>query len=288
MTLSGVMEYAAIPLAGLLFLVVYFYIKLRNLKQKADERTAELTQVRDDLLYDLHLARKVQRSLLPKTVPDTQRATLAYRYEPMMGVGGDFLDYAYDDERLDMGLFICDVSGHGVSAAMTAAMVKMSLGGWEKQLTQPAQVITAINTELQGKLGDSFVTMVAACINLETGELRTANAGHQPLVVLSRDGTIREINPRGIMVSNLFHAPYEESLDLLQPGDMVILYTDAILEAERDDEIYGEQRFSRTLTENRHLSPRKLCDVIYREISGFSSSPDLEDDFTVLIVQYHP
>ena len=129
-----------------------------NLEQMVKERTSELTRARDLLLQDIELARKIQLALLPQNLPRMDAAEIYFKYVPMMGVGGDFIDILipgrdnpYTGDGNAVCFFICDVSGHGVSAALTAAMVKMSLLSWEMNAGYPARLLTNISDSHEGK-----------------------------------------------------------------------------------------------------------------------------------------
>ncbi|HON80359.1 MAG TPA: GAF domain-containing protein, partial [Spirochaetota bacterium] len=112
-----------------------------GLEALVKERTEIIEEQKHELEHQIDLAGKIQTALLPRHIPEIEQMTIAFRYKPMMGIGGDFLDIKYSEPDNSIGFFICDVSGHGVAAALVASMVKMSLSTWEMTLAQPRQTL---------------------------------------------------------------------------------------------------------------------------------------------------
>lgn len=171
-----------------------------TLERKVEERTQTIEKQKNEiekknrrLEDEIQLAAQIQNSLLPAKVPESPHFQLAYAYEPVLQVSGDFLDFYYDAERARLSLFICDVTGHGVAAAMMASMVKMSLGIWDNYVDQPAEMLTAVRESLAGKLEHRFVTAALCTVDLQSGEVTVANAGHPPTLHIQRDGPIRSV-----------------------------------------------------------------------------------------------
>lgn len=265
----------------------------KNLEQIVAERTSELTLARDLLLQDIELARKIQTALLPHELPSMECAEINFKYVPMMGVGGDFIDVLIPGrEHHDAGsgnsvcFFICDVSGHGVSAALTAAMVKMSLASWEMNAAYPARHLTAISDSLKGKTGGNFITAISCHVNLETGKLAFANAGHPPLIIIHADCSAEIVNTRGRLISDYIPANCEDIEVQLHDNDIIVLYTDGIIEERSGDELFGEERFIDIL-KSRCLAPAgELCNSVYNALIEFKGDAMLDDDFTILVMRF--
>lgn len=264
-----------------------------NLEQLVAERTSELTEARDLLLYDLELAQKIQTALLPQKLPIIDRAEIGFKYEPMMGVGGDFIDIlmpqresAASDAGNALCLFICDVSGHGVSAALTAAMVKMSLASWELNIGCPARHLATISDSLKGKTAGNFITAISCCIYLDMGKLVFANAGHPPLVIIRSDGTAEFLKSKGRLICDYIPALCEDVEVDLHNNDIVVLYTDGIIDESKNHEMYGEGRFVDILVANRSGPLEVLCNAVYDSLIEFKGDVMLDDDFTILAMRY--
>lgn len=257
-----------------------------NLERIVDDRTALIEKQKSYMESDIQLARKIQMALLPVNIPDIKELKVAYKYEPIMGVGGDFIDIHYRPGRTEFGLFICDVSGHGSSSAMIASMVKMSLNSWGKFLSRPAQAIAEIRNLLKGKIGDNFITAFMCCIDLTNGNIVSACAGHPPMIIIRQSGDIELVKPSGKILFDLIDSEYEEVHRTLKDGDKIVLYTDGVFETRNSSgKMIGEEMFIQMLSENSALSAEDLCQKIYDKI--FTPAGNIiEDDFALLVAEY--
>ncbi len=268
------------------------YDDLRELKENLEsivlERTSTIEKQNSEIARDIELAQKIQTALLPQKIPDLDEIKIAYKYAPIMGVGGDFLDIHYRVGMSDLGLFICDVSGHGIASALIASMVKMSLNSWGKFIQNPALTFIEMKELLKGKIGNNFITACMCSINLDQGTLTVASAGHPPMILAGKDGSISQIKPRGSLILDNVNSEYKEETVKLKPGDRIVLYTDGVIEVyNKDNKLNGENFLINALKENRNLHPAELCEKIYKEITMLSGNDDsLEDDFALLIAQY--
>lgn len=258
-----------------------------HLELIVEERTAVIEKQKSELERDVQFARKIQMSLLPKNIPMIKRLKIAYRYEPVLGVGGDFIDIHYREGMDDVGLFICDVSGHGASSAMIASMVKMSLNSWGRFIQKPAEAFVEMKRLLYGKIGDNFISAYMCSINLKTGIITSACAGHPPMIIIRKNGGPELIKPGGRLILDAADATYEEVHTPLYPGDMIVLYTDGVIEARTaTGEMIGEERFVEMLNRYSGLSSYTLCSRIYDEIFNNSDATVIDDDFALLVAEY--
>jgi serine phosphatase RsbU (regulator of sigma subunit) len=257
-----------------------------HLEKIVEDRTSLIERQKSDLERDIQLARKIQRALLPKNIPDLKKIKIAYKYEPIMAVGGDFIDIHYRLGMDELGLFICDVSGHGASSAMIASMIKMSLHSWGSFIHKPALAFTEIKNLLKNKIGDNFISAFMCCIDINSGIITSACAGHPPMFLIRKDGSIEIIKPSGMILLDLMDSDYEEVQNILYNGDKIVLYTDGVLET-RDPSgmIIGEERFINILSKNHKLSAEGLCQKVYNEIFSPSGNT-IDDDFALLIAEY--
>ncbi|MCP4132042.1 MAG: SpoIIE family protein phosphatase [bacterium] len=241
---------------------------------------------------EIEMARDIQISLLPQKIPNIQNADVSYKYEPMMEVGGDFLDVHYDAENNRLCLFVCDVVGHGVYASLLASMAKIALQTWKKENIHPKNILTEMWNQMAENIGDNFITACVCSLDLDTGKLAIASAGHPPLIIIKNDGSVELIKAQGKMINNIFEPQYEEREVQLQADDTVILYTDGISEAEnKDGEMIGanyDEKFCQWIRKYSDMSttPEELCENIYRGVIEHTGGKDQEDDFTILIARY--
>lgn len=157
---------------------------------------------------EIEMAERIQRSLLPENIPEFRDVRVAFKYIPMMGVGGDFINIYHRKEDNKIGLFICDVSGHGVYAAMIASMVSNSLDFfWDTYFEKPSLILEKMSDFLKGKMGGNFFTGCICSIDIDKGQLIMANAGHPPMLLLRKNGNteIKATKGRGGLSVNFLN-----------------------------------------------------------------------------------
>lgn len=257
-----------------------------NLEKIVEDRTALIERQKSNMESDIQLARKIQMALLPTNLPDVKKLKVAFKYEPIMGVGGDFIDIHYREGMDEYGIFICDVSGHGSSSAMIASMVKMSLHYWGKFIQHPAQAFIEIRKLLRGKIGDNFITAYMCCVDMKTGIITSACAGHPPMILIRKNGKVEQVKPSGKILFDMIDSEYEEIKTILTDGDKIVLYTDGVFEArDSSGKMIGEDKFIQMLTDNYQLSAEELCGKIYNDI--FTPKDNvIDDDFALLVAEY--
>ncbi|MBN2159905.1 MAG: SpoIIE family protein phosphatase [Spirochaetes bacterium] len=259
-----------------------------NLEKRVVERTLTIQAQSEELNRQIMMARRIQMSLLPVRLPDINTVTLSFKYQPMMAVGGDFIDFYYNQR--EMMLFICDVSGHGVPAAFLSAMVKMSLPACYGAGRNTSLAMEKLHQSLQGKMGGHFISAIFCHIDLASGTMVTSNAGHPPLIVVRHKGDVEFVGSQGRIISEKFPLNPVDVITKLGKGDKVILYTDGITEARNHDLVmFGEENLVKLIREHRTRSATELCEEIYRTIISYigSTSPEFEDDITLMVSEYN-
>jgi len=237
---------------------------------------------------ELEIARRIQSSILPQSVPTLAGLELAARYVPMSAVAGDFYDFLVMDEKR-IGVLVADVTGHGIPAALIASMLKVAFAGQAPYADDPARVITGLNVALCGKFEEHFVTAAYLFVDLENSLLRYSAAGHPPLMLASpTDGKVREIEENGLMLGLFADAAYSSVEMRITPGDRCLLYTDGIFEASNAaQEEFGKSRCKEFLQSRRNISPGRFADDLLNDIatfSGLNSGRPQEDDITMLVL----
>ncbi len=259
-------------------------------RRLAEESTARSEKQKAELEKEILLAKKIQETLLPGRLPEMTGARLAFKYAPMLGVGGDFIDVLYEKDRELLGFFICDVSGHGVSAAFLAAMVKMSLHNWSETLERPVETLERVRAALSGKLAKHFISSCTGYIELRTGKVVLSNAGHPPLLWAQDNEIVGTVGPRGRVIwdNYLWNLNFQEQEFTLAPRDKIILYTDGIIEAQNtSDEMLGEAALIDLVHQFKYNTPDDFCRNVYQEVLRFTGDrPQLDDDFTLFVIEY--
>ena len=261
--------------------------QLQNAKSKSDHLLKQIDE-------ELDMARKIQSALLPGILPQSNSISIASRYLPYAHLGGDFFDTYISHDKREMGFFICDVSGHGVPAALVASMVKMALSGWPSLFREPAQIISHLHFNMKSKLSTQFISAFICHLDFSTGKLTSANAGHLPMILLRNNGKIESIRPKGRIITEFFVPNSIEVTVQLQPGDYFILYTDGITEARNSSGVlFEEERFFELVRNAQGLTPDEMAERIITSVQNFaqdgltSEQSQFNDDLTLLIARFN-
>ena len=239
---------------------------------------------------ELEIARRIQSSTLPHSVPTLAGLEIAARYVPMSAVAGDFYDFLCIDEKR-VGILVADVTGHGVPAALIACMLKVAFAGQAAHAHDPARVLTGLNRSLCGKFEAHFVSAAYLFVDLEKSLLHYSAAAHPPLMLASgAAGNVREIEENGLMLGMFPEAVYSSVEIRVGPGDRCLLYTDGILEAKNAaQEEFGKSRCKEFLETQREISAARFANTLLDSVAGFSgynSARAQEDDITLLVIDF--
>jgi sigma-B regulation protein RsbU (phosphoserine phosphatase) len=237
---------------------------------------------------ELGLAREIQFSILPQTMPRIPGLTAFARYRPMRAVAGDFYDFlGMDEERV--GVLVADVSGHGVPAALIASMVKVALAAQSGRADRPAAVLTGMNQSLCGHLAGQYVTAAYVFIDTRAGVIRYSAAGHPPMLrLIRRSPEAYTVEENGLPLGVLKEAEYEEMELQLQDCDRLLLYTDGLIEAGNGQgDYFGLDRLTATLARGSALPLEAAADDIVRTIDAWSGQPQA-DDSTIVLIDWRP
>jgi serine phosphatase RsbU (regulator of sigma subunit) len=228
----------------------------------------------------------MQRSLLPSAPPVLPGIEVGSVYESSarLDVGGDIFDFTtLPDGRL--AVVVGDVTGKGIDAAADMAMSKFVFRSLTREHPEPADFLRAANEVVVGEVHEGkFVTMLYVTLDLSTGELVGASAGHPNPRVIRADGTVVELSARGLALGIEPDQEYAEARELLVPGSAAVLLTDGVLEARLDGELYGERRLARLLAERRNEPAADLARAVVEGARAFAGG-DLGDDSAVVVVK---
>jgi sigma-B regulation protein RsbU (phosphoserine phosphatase) len=210
-----------------------------------------------------------------------------HRYSPSGAVGGDFFNVLSFSDT-EAGVFICDVMGHGVRSALITAMVRALVEELTPRASDPGQLLTLLNRDLQAILRQTgtpmFTTAFYLVVDLSTRQMRYANAGHpKQLLVHRREGEVeflRSLEGKTYPPLGLFpESIYPTSQRAFLPGDLVILYTDGLYEVEgANQQVYSQEMLLAAVRRRTHLPTPALFDDLLNEIQAFSGSGEHSDD----------
>ncbi len=235
---------------------------------------------------ELSMARMIQQSLIPASIPSPDGLKISHVYRSMVNVGGDYYDYSLED---GLSLIIADVSGHGVPAALVVSVLKMAYIFSGKEATDPARLLRGLNEMLFGNVGHEFVTACALQIDTANKRLWLANAGHPPVLHLqNKKGKVREYKPFGRPMGLFPESEFEGSEGIeLASGDRLLLYTDGAFETSSPSgEQYGLPRLISALQESGDTDLDFWLNELMETLIEHSGGPSkLDDDIAMIAIE---
>ncbi len=255
-----------------------------TLKRFIDEASARIDA-------DLQMAKNIQASALPNVFPAFPKRKdfdIFASMNPAKEVGGDFYDF-YMTGSDTLNFLIADVSGKGIPAAMFMMRAKTEL----KSLTEAGMAVDESFTRgkaalCEGNDAGMFVTAWQGGIDLETGLVRFANAGHNPPVVRHKDGQFEYLRSKvGFVLAGMDGVKYKPQELQLEPGDILYLYTDGVTEAtDANTELYGEDRLLKALNSKEFENMEDLCHHVKADVDAFVGEAPQFDDITMVALHY--
>jgi len=277
----GVRRFSEQDLEVLVSIASAAAMRIRNIDM------AEAAAERRALDREIALARDIQMDLLRRRPPERPEVELAGRVIPAHSVGGDFYDFVIAGEKL--WFVVADVSGKGMGAALMMAVGQTLFRAVTASGGELGELMTRVNHELAIENDRAmFITAMAGCLDLASGQLLLVNAGHNLPYHLGRDGAISMLNVRNSLALGVVdNAGYPVTEVPLAPGDAVLLYTDGVCDAiDEAGQRFGTSGLERALGEIASLPAdavvQHLCDAVIR----FAGSAPQEDDITVALVRY--
>ena len=266
-------------------------VEMVNEIDRYTENLKEATAEKERIGTELDVASKIQRDMLPgifPPFPDRHEIDLYASMTPAKEVGGDFYDFYFTDQD-HLVLTIADVSGKGIPASLFMVISKTLLKNNAQTGGSPKEILTYVNHQLcQNNDSYMFCTVWLGILDLKSGKLTAANAGHE-YPALRRHGKNYELDirkhepPLGVIDGMRFHE-YEITLER---GDSLFVYTDGVSEAiDRSSQMFGEERMKKVLNEDPEKKPEELIRRVYKEIQSFAGGAPQFDDITMLSLKY--
>jgi PAS domain S-box-containing protein len=252
----------------------------------------ELRNQKERMEDELNIGREIQMSMIPLVFPpfpDHDEFSVFAALEPAREVGGDFYDYYFIDEER-FCFCIGDVSGKGVPAALFMAMAKTLIKSRAADDRSTASILTHVNDELSVDNNSCmFVTIFSGILNIRTGDLLYTNAGHNPPYIKRKDGALQCLDERhGPVVGAVEGMVYAEGRHTMEPGDLLLLYTDGVTEAmDVEDRLFSENRLEQLLTSMDTDDAGTVVDNAVAAVRAFEGEAEQADDITVLALEYH-
>ena len=267
-----------------------------DLAKKVRQYIIDITQItkeKERIGTELELARKIQANMLPNIFPpfhDRTEFDIYASMTPAKEVGGDFYDFfLVDDDHL--GLVMADVSGKGVPAALFMMVSKILIYNFAMQGLSPSQVLEQTNTVIcRNNEQDMFVTVWFGVLEISTGIITAANAGHEYPIIKKASGDFELFKDKhGFVVGGMDGMKYKEYQLTLEKGGALFLYTDGVPEATNaDNDLYGTQRLIEAMNKNKDCDTKTLLTNIKASVDGSVGEAEQFDDLTMLGLKLLP
>ena len=279
---AGLFEFRIVLCSGALLLLLVFFV--------VSGRLIYVSAARERIQGELNIATDIQASLLPRifpAFPHRHDFDVYASMDPAKEVGGDFYDFFFiDDEHLCF--LVADVSDKGVPAALYMMVAKTLLKSEGQRLGDPALILSSVNNILSADNESCmFTTVLCATLNTRSGEVRIANAGHNPPLLIDAEGVRYLRLKTGLVLGPIPDLAYENDSVMLQPGDTLFLYTDGVTEAQNSEHaLYGEQRLQAALVRCPREDLTEMIHCIRAEVTRHAHGAPQSDDVTMLAITY--
>jgi sigma-B regulation protein RsbU (phosphoserine phosphatase) len=252
------------------------------------ENLRDATMQQQKIDSELDIARSIQRSMLPKSLPKNESITLCAMLKPARAVGGDFYDFFYIDEE-HLCFLIADVSGKGVPAAMFMSVARSYLRAYSTVGLSASEIVEKLNNTIASNNdANMFVTLFFGILNVKSGELNYANAGHDEPYLLSDDGEYKRLEGVGNSVVGAFEdLVFRDETIFLAKNSKLFLYTDGVTEAfSKDEEQFSDKRVIEALSASREKSVSATMQYMENSITNFTKDCEQSDDITMLLLEF--
>lgn len=277
---------------SLLAFGIYFITQGNEKNELPDYIPVYLEKLAEEQRFqqELDIARLVQHAFLPNITPEISGFDTAVFCEPAMEAGGDYYDIIRIDEH-KASVAIGDVSGKGIRAAFYMTFIKGVIHSLSNILLSPRSLLTQANRLFNNNATrGTFITMIYGVLDSQKNTFTYVRAGHNPLMHKKANGEIKWLQPKGLALGmagdDKFKMECEEVTLQLEKGDVLVLYTDGVTEAQnRNGEFYGEERLYQILKNERSKMSSELLNLIVNDVRAFYGETTQYDDMTLVVIK---
>lgn len=272
--------------------------EIKRVERELQRRGAELeaanrvlVDLNARLKQDLVAAARLQKALLPATLPQSERARFAWTFQPCEELAGDILNI-YQLDATKIGFYVLDVSGHGVSAALLSVSVSRFLSPHgphsfmrtsEGRLARPGEVLARLNHQFSDDRSEQFFTLFYGVLDVESYELTYCNAGHPGPAIISQEGAVTTLPESSLPIGIIAEVPYEEHVVRLTPGDCLWLYSDGLLEAmDEGGHQFGSKRLDEALQAAARMPLHDRVGYLMTRIAQWTGEHGPQDDISIV------
>ena len=272
---------------GATLLGYFFVVVVVNQLGGQRKRLAELTvRQRDELAEEIQLAAEVQQNILPRSIPTVAGFEFAARMYPAKIVAGDYYGFLELADG-EIGLVIADVSGKGVAAGLLMPCIEVALRMDAPRFPRTNDLLENFNDVVhQITGGDRFISLFYGKLSTRTRSVEYTNAGHNPPLVIRGGCDPIPLDKGGPVLGVLSGSAYESARIHLETGDVLLLFTDGVVEAQNPaGEEYSVQRLARIVSSHLQQTPSELIDTIHASVIEFQGTSVLADDLTLVVLK---
>lgn len=245
---------------------------------------------KETLSRELLIGQEIQKSILPKELPEFTGVEIASGFVSAKEVGGDFYDLLVktDDSKNKLMLAVADTSGKGIFACFYSLCVRSMLRSYAAVSDDLVEIVSRTNRLFCGDTGDTgvFVTAWVAFFDQETKALTYTSCGHHPAILKKHHGEIKKLTTPGMALGVAPFDHIDTAQVTLEHGDLLVLYTDGIVEAHNlKMEMFGETKLIEVIDVNENLNAQKLIDELLQEVAMFAEGTPQFDDLTLLVLK---
>ena len=275
------------------------HLKIQSLTRQLIKTNEELEEKQSILEEDLRAAADIQQSLLPTRIPKTEHLDIDYRFKPCQKIGGDLINITQLDHE-NWAVYVFDVSGHGVPAAMVGVSVSQVLrsktdriikmigqGSDVSEIASPGEILEMLDKEFPMERFGTFFTISFLILNSRKGRVLYSNAGHPYPILIRKSGEIEFLNAGGTIIGASTASAFEEGEKRMNPGDKIFIYTDGITEyRDRNREQFGLERLCTTIRDKREKSVTMIIEEVMKSMMRFGDINDPTDDISLLGLEF--
>ncbi|MDO9109811.1 MAG: SpoIIE family protein phosphatase [Desulfatirhabdiaceae bacterium] len=269
----------------MILVIIYDVSQIEEQKRKLEIQQQQIN-------HELETAGEIQKSLLPGSKLEIDNIIIAWKFEPCGHIGGDIFQI-HEISKDQIGIYMLDVCGHGVSAALVAVTISQFLMSLHNRmrltgrLFSPEAVMNRLDKEFPMERFDCFFSIAYAILNIETGCFVYCNAGHMPPLILRSSGQLERLENHGTAIGSGFGAAFSQEEKQLNAGDRLILYTDGLIENfGMDGEREGKERFHAFIENSHHLPTQDLVDRAFETAARQRGGSVPSDDMSLIVVEF--
>jgi two-component system, sensor histidine kinase LadS len=258
---------------------------IKNEKVEIERKSGEFKEKLNSIQMEIETASRIHRTILPSETPNIEGLDIYAVYIPSNTIGGDYYDFHHKDNKL--GVFIADVTGHGIPASLFASSVKYCFSKGIKYFIEPNRLLSYMNSSLYQKLGNQLLTASFILIDPATKTISYASCGHPPLLIWkSKENTMLEIKPKGAMIGVHAETNIEKVTLKVESGDRILLYTDGLTECSNPEGVeYGDSSLIEFFKKVKGLKAKNTSNLLLKDLSKFSGAKvRYQDDITYILI----